>query len=259
MLNFKTIQSVIICLILFISEGSGASETLIINDVDWPPYFISEETAQLKGIGKELLELCLTEAGYQFKFTILPIKRTHNYMKTGKIDLCVYSYKKEREKYLHYSKEPLFSSQYRFLVKSDSDIRIQSLKDLNTLIFGHLNGLTYTPELLQIIEEKEKKGTVSHSNSLESLILQLTANPKRFDITANSMETFLWKAKQMNVLDKVKVLDFDIKTKNYYITISQKSKSIHDKKNFMEQIDKRIRQMKSDGRYSEILLKYGIQ
>ncbi len=259
MFNHKTIQSIIICLILYISEGSGASETLIINDVDWPPYFISEEADQLKGIGKEILELCLTEAGYHFKFKHLPIKRTHNYMKTGKIDLCVYSYKKEREIFILYGKEPIFSSQYRFLVKANSDIRIQSLKDIDTLLFGHLNGLTYTPELLQIIEEKEKKRTVNHSNSLESIILQLTANPKRIDITANSMETFLWKAKQMNVLEKVKVLNFDIKTKNYYITISQKSKSIHDKKNFMKQIDQSIRQMKKDGRYSGILLKYGIK
>ncbi len=161
------------CLILFFTSGVNASEPIVINNIEWPPFFFDEKPGKPKGIGKEVLEICLTEARYSFRFQLLPIKRTHLYMKDGTIDVCAYSYKKEREAFVIYGKEPLFSSQYRFLVNSDSDIHINSFKDLEPLKFGHLNGLTYTPGLLQVVKEKKQKNEVNFANSIKSNILQL--------------------------------------------------------------------------------------
>ncbi len=255
-------KKLIVCLFYFLlisifALNANGAETIVINNVDWAPFFFGDNKDKPKGIGREILEICLSKTGFNYTFKTLPIKRTHSYMKEGKIEICVYSYKKTREDFVIYGKEPLFASEYRFLVRADSDIHLKSLKDLESLKFGHLDGLTYTPELLKIINEKHKTKTIDYTYSIDLLIKKLLK--KRFDITADSKETFLWKAKELNVLDKVKVLDFNIKTKSYFATVSKQSKKIKNKHKFLNRLDACIRQLKVDGRYTQILLKYGIK
>ena len=145
------------------------------------------------------------------------------------------------------------------MVRADSDIVINKLADLAPYRIGHLAGLTYTPELLKIIDDKMKLNEIVTGFSLRSMFSQLLAPTPRFDIFADARNTFYWRAKKLGISDQIKVLDYKIKTKNYYITVSKQSKNIKDAAGFLMKIDKCLQALKQNGEYQAILADYGIQ
>jgi polar amino acid transport system substrate-binding protein len=236
----------------------NANEKIIINDVNWPPYFIIDAEKGRAGLAKEIINSCLQRIGYQAKYHELPIKRPHHFMEAGEIDITVYSYKAEREKILYYGKEVLFNSEYGFMVKANSEIKIDDLADLEPYVIGHLAGLSYTPELKKIIDDKAKVDEVVIGFTLEAMFAQLIADIPRFEIMANSKSTLFWEAKKLGVSDKIKVLDYKIKNKAYYITVSKHSKNIKSPKEFIAKIDTCLRDIKQNGEYKAIFSRYGI-
>ncbi|NTW67475.1 MAG: hypothetical protein HGB21_14400, partial [Nitrospirae bacterium] len=69
----------------------------------------------------------------------------------------------------------------------------------------------------------------------------------------DTRETTLWRAKQMNVQDRIKILDYDIQTKDYFITVSKQSQAVGDKRVFLDKVDQCLRAAKKDGRYLELV------
>jgi polar amino acid transport system substrate-binding protein len=179
-------------------------------------------------------------------------------MEVGEIDITVYSYKEEREKILLYGKEVLFNSEYGFMVRANSGIKIDSLADLSPYILGHLAGLSYTHSLKKIIDDKAEIGEVVIGYSLKAMFAQLLADIPRFEIMADSKHTFYWEAQKLGISDKVKVLDYNIKNKTYYITVSKQSKNIKEPQEFLDKIDTCLRDIKQNGTYDKILARYGI-
>jgi len=162
---FRMFFVIFLCCYL-ISISCFANKKVIINDVEWPPYFFIGIDKQQLGLGKELINICLHREGYKAEYQRLPIKITHQYMEKGEIDLTVYSYLRERERFLYYSKEPIFTADYVFMVRAGSDIVINSLDDLMPYRIGYLVGLSYTPELLKIIENKVSRNEAVKEFSL---------------------------------------------------------------------------------------------
>ena len=121
----------------------------------------------------------------------------------------------------------------------------------------NLAGLTYTPEYMAIVNEKIKLNQVTIGHSLESMFLQLLAPTPRFDIMADSKNTFHWFATDKGVSEKVKVLDYTIKHKDYFIAVSKRSKNIANPQALLNKTDTCIRQLNKDGRYQAVLSKYG--
>jgi polar amino acid transport system substrate-binding protein len=179
------------------------------------------------------------------------------FMQNGQLDISIYSYKKEREKFLVYSDVPIFISEYGFAVRADSDIQIDHLDDLRPYTIGHLAGLSHTPELSEIINQKRPLGMVTDSHTLDSMFAQLLSTTPRIDIMPNTKDTFYWRAKELGVSDKIKVLDFAITTKRYYVTVSKSSKNIDDINGFLAEMDTCITQLHENGKYKEIISRYG--
>jgi len=234
----------------------SAKQTIIINDIYWPPYFFTGDKQQ-QGIGKELINICLSQAGYNTEYHRLPVKRTHLYMENGDIDITIYSYRKSREKFVWYGKESLFNTNYGFMVRANSDINITKLADLTPYKMGHLAGLSYSPELMEIIESKAKSKQLTTGYNLVAMFSQLLAPTPRFDIMADAKTTLYWQAQKLGLSDKIKVLDYTINKKNYFITVSKKSKNITDPQAFLKETDQCIKSLKNDGRYQAILSTYG--
>jgi ABC-type amino acid transport substrate-binding protein len=237
---------------------ANANQKIIINDIQWPPYFMINAKEEGSGLGKDIISLCVQRGGYQVEYRELPIKRTHHFMEEGEIDITVYSYKEKRKEILYYGKEALFNSEYGFMVRTDSDIKINKLADLEPYVIGHLAGLSYTPELKKIIDAKDEIGKGVTGYSLKAMFSQLLAKTPRFEIMADSKITLLWQAKKLGVTDKIKVLDYSIKNKDYYITVSKRSKNIKKPKDFLNKIDICLRDIKQSGDLKVILARYGI-
>ena len=256
------LRSSLLAMVLIMASSfnvSAIEQTLKINDVPWPPYFfIDNDTKKYTlGIGKEVLNYCLAKSGHKTNYIRLPVKRTHHYMKEGILDITVYSYKKSREEILHYASEPIFISEYGFLVRADSNIDIKKLNDLLPYQIGHLDGLTYTPEYMDIVNQKLLKKEVTIGHNLKAMFAQLLAPQPRFEIMADSKATFHWFAKNEGISDKIKVLDYSLKNKKYFITVSKKSKNISNPKRLLAEMDTCLKQMKLDGSYQSILNTYG--
>jgi polar amino acid transport system substrate-binding protein len=235
-----------------------SANTLILNDTDWPPYLFPESNSQFPGLGKDVLNACLPKKDFRLRFNKLPVKRTHRYMQSGELDISLYSYKKEREAFVVYSKEPIFTTEYGFAIRADSEIKIEKLEDLQPLVIGHLAGLTHTPELLKIVEQKRLTGEISLGHSIDAMFAQLLSTTPRFDIMPNTKQTFYWRAKKLGVSDKIKVPDFTVAYKKYFVTVSKMTKNIADIAGFLADLDQCIIEMHQDGRYKAILNKYGL-
>lgn len=251
---------VAIMMVVMLGHKTNATEQVLnINDVNWPPYFfIDNDTKKYTlGIGKEVLNYCLAKSGYKPNYIRLPVKRTHHYMKEGILDITVYSHRKSREEILYYANEPIFNAEYGFLVRADSDIKIKNLNDILPYQIGHLDGLTYTPDYMKIVNQKLLLKEVTVAHNLKAMFAQLLAPTPRFDIMADSKATFHWFAKMQGVSDKIKVLDYNLKNKDYFITVSKKSKNIRDPKQLLNTLDSCLKGMKQDGSYQAILSKYG--
>ena len=250
---------VITLILLLIYPLYSYSAVLNLNDIKWPPYFFPNvEGSKQQGIAKDLINICIAESQYTISYKNLPIKRTHSYMRTGELDISVYSYKPEREEFVIYGKEPIFNSEYGFASRSEDNIQIKQLADIYNFHFGHMAGLSHTPELMRIIDEKRKNEQVTEAYNLDAMFDQLLATPQRFEVMANTKETFLWKAKQLGISDKIKVHDLVVAVKPYFITVSKSSKNIKNIDQFLHQVDRCLIKLKESGKYNTIINNYGL-
>lgn len=234
------------------------SKEVYINNLEWPPYFFSTPILPELGFGKEIINTCMKRTSFKPSYKTLPVMRTHLYMQTGGVDISVYSYTSERNKFVHYGKEPIFSTSYALASKKDKHIEINKFEDLNNYTIGHLSGLTYTPEILNFIDEKKQSEEVTTGYSFKALIKQMLATPQRFDVLLNSRQTILWYAKQLNITDTITVHDLFIAEKNYYITVSKSSQNIPNPEQLLNELDICIQDLKANGEYKTLALQYNL-
>lgn len=235
-----------------------AVQPLFLNDIKWPPYFLPNLEKSQIGFGKELLNTCIGRLDYDIQYKVLPIKRTHLYMQAGELDISVYSFKKDRESFVHYGSESLFISHYGFVSKKSDQLILEKLEDVKKYTFGHLAGLSHTPELTEILRLKEQKDEVIVGHDIDAMFGQLLATPQRFQIMANSKETFAWRAKQLGIASSVKIHDFTLRKKSYFVTVSRHSKNIKDPIAFLSSVDNCVKSLKASGEYSDLALQYGL-
>ncbi|MFC1854080.1 substrate-binding periplasmic protein [candidate division CSSED10-310 bacterium] len=236
---------------------------LIINDSDWPPYFFAGKADSPKGLGKEILEVCLAKVlENEVIFKYHPIREMWSYLMIGRIDLNVNSYKESREETMLFSHEPIFSAGYKPIVLADSQITINTLKDFDPLNIGHLDGLKYSDWFLEYILNRQtgkskvpgKIFVVKSADDLISMLLE-----KKIDVFVEAGDSTFWRAKKMGLAEKMKSLDFEIRTSNYFLTLSKKSNKIKNKQGFLNNFDECLRQFKKDDQYLTILKNYGFQ
>jgi polar amino acid transport system substrate-binding protein len=234
-----------------------SSDAVRINDNDWPPYFFKGRENAPKGLGKELLEACIPKTGYEYRFSHLPIKRMWGSIQSGELDINIFSYRPDRESMLHYGKEPIYTASYRPVVRASSKLSIESIQDFRGLKLGHLAGLKYSPEFLSYVEGKVQNGQVYVSNSNQAILRMLLAG--RIDVFVNTNDTVLWNAKGLGVGKHIKILDFDVQSGDYFVTLSKRSGRIEDKKRFLQIVDECLIDLKKTGQYAEILNRYVLQ
>lgn len=233
---------------------ASSSKQIKLNDNEWPPYFFGGASGKPRGIGKEVLQRCLPETGYTFRFTFFPIKRMRKYMEEGELDINIYSYKKSRESFLVYGKEPIFKAGYRPVVLAESNIKIDSIEDFDPLLLGHLLGLRYSPKFYDYVQDRIKQGnivTTPKSQYILNLLLE-----KRIDVYVGISESTKWYANYARAGHLIKILDYDVKTSQYFISLSKKSKRIKDKQGFLDTMDNCIKELKVTGEYEDITSKY---
>ena len=236
--------------------GNEPAPALQIVENDWPPYYFKDKSAGLPGFARQILETCLSELGYRTTFAFYPVKRMYHYLEKGEIDIAVFSYRKSRESFVWFSREPIFCSGYRPVVRAKSGIQIRRLSDFDPLRIGHLAGLRYSKPFLAYIENRRDEGRLIISTRGDSCLRMLTSGI--IDVFVDTEATTRWRAKQMGVTGQIRILPFDIRTRDYFVTLSKQSPRIEKKQAFLKKLDQRISAMKKDGRYAKIASRYGL-
>ncbi|WP_167496412.1 ABC transporter substrate-binding protein [Desulfopila sp. IMCC35006] len=255
----------IVCIVLFIglngyilrADEQVPFPQVIVVENDWPPYFFGETHEQLPGFARELLQKCIPSAGYVAKFQFYPLKRMYSYLQSGEIDIALFSHKADRDSFVLYGRESLFSSGYRPVIRSETDIRIDSLDDFDALRLGHLAGLKYSPSFLEYIDRRQKAGSLITTTTGDSALRMLLEGI--IDVFVDTQDTVLWRAKKMGVLNRIKIVDYDIKSSDYFMAVAKKTKRIQAPQEFLDTFDRCLAEMKKNGEYTDIAKKYTIQ
>lgn len=233
---------------------------LIVNAVEWPPFFIRKHRDNLPGLAREILDQCLPAAGYTPRYEWLPVKRTYQYMQQGKIDLAVYSRKPERETYIYYSHSRMFSSELGFAVRSDFKPDGHELADVTPFRFGYLAGLALTPELHQLLEQKRQAGRGAvEVFQIKDLFSKLLQTPSPVDVVVNSKETLSWLIFDGQLQQQVKVLPLGVGRKDYYLTLSRQSKTVQNPEAFFQAFDACLTNFQQQPAFQTLLRRYQLR
>lgn len=236
------------------SEAQAQGARVRVSDNDWPPYFFGAAPDSRPGAAKEVLTECLPRAGLPFTFLHYPLARMTANMQSGELDVAIYSRKQEREAFLHYGDEALFTEVYRPVVRSGSGIEIRTLADFDRLRLGHQAGLVYSEAFHRYVEARQRARTLDITTANESNIRKLAAG--LIDVFVNIESTVLWDARRIDLASNIKVIDFDIQRADYFVALSRASSRIGDKVAFVASVDQCIRELKNDGRYDSIFARY---
>jgi len=241
------------------SESAVAKDQLtsiIINNTNWPPILYENTEKVAIGFGKEIIEICVKESGYDPDFKPISIKRMYNSMKMGSSDINIFSHKDERDEFVYYSKEPLFKAQYKPFVRKTSKITINKIEDFDQLRLGHLSGIKYSPKFFEYIEKRKAAGTLEEVDTDNLNLKKLLAD--RIDVFVATEASTKWFANRRGLLGHIKALDYVVKSSDYFIAVSKKTTRIKDPKNFLNKMDTCFKKLKSDGTYKKIQKQYGL-
>jgi ABC-type amino acid transport substrate-binding protein len=78
------------------------------------------------------------------------------------------------------------------------------------------------------------------------------------DIFVDTRDTVVWRAAEMGVADRITLLDYDIKTSEYFVTLSKKSYRIAEPVQLLHGLDSCFAEMKKNGSYGKIAERYSI-
>jgi len=150
----------------YFSIDVNAQDKILVNVPDWPPYFTY--FSDNKGFATELIDLILTEVGYDCEFVPLPVARGNMYFKNGSIDVAVLSYKKNRDNFVYYNDIPIFSTKMKFVTRNSTK-EVDDISQLNWLKFEFVRGVSYTKEINSNVNLSDQNGytSVSLSNALK--------------------------------------------------------------------------------------------
>ncbi len=227
---------------------------IVINDPEWPPYFFAGRSDHPPGLMKEIFTQCFTRLQIPFEFKHQPIERMQVGMEQGTLDINLFSYKKEREKVVQFGKEVMLTSRYVPIVRADSNYSIKSINDFEPYRLGHTIGLRYSKEFYDYIQKRKAAQKLDESSKEEFNIRKLDA--KRIDIFVSTDSTILYVAKRIGLIDKIKLMDFEIQKADYFIAVSKNSPRIPDRTTFITQVEECIRGMRKSGEACSLYQKY---
>ncbi|MGK0305596.1 MAG: hypothetical protein ACI8UG_001344 [Gammaproteobacteria bacterium] len=82
------------------------------------------------------------------------------------------------------------------------------------------------------------------------MFAQLLSSTPKFDVMANSKQTFYWFANCLGIANKITVLHFTKDLKKYFITVSKNTQNITHISEFLDHVDECILNMHVNGDYN---------
>lgn len=242
--------SLLLLAAIFLSNVVAASESVKLVTFEYPPYQYTEQ-GKVTGIVADIVNEAFKRMGMSTGINANAWPRSLGMVKDGKADAIFTAYKNdERVKFLDYSKTVLMPQEVVLFVRSDSDIAFSgNLTELKDARIGVVRGISYG----SVFDGAAEEGMFSNLQQTTDI----NQNAKkfingRFDVFISNKYSGLALFKEMNVLDKVKVLDVPVQSVPSYIAFS-KAKGLSS---LRDKFDTVLTDMISDGTYDKLVDKY---
>ncbi|EKO3659247.1 transporter substrate-binding domain-containing protein [Vibrio metschnikovii] len=232
-------------LLTFLSWTSWA-KTLTAAQDPWPPFVTSEAP---HGLSIELVSAALETQGYQLEFQIMPWARALAEVQAGNIDLLPATwFTEQRTSVLAYSDHYLYN-QIKFITLPTNAFEYSGLDSLAGKRVGTVRGYGYGDDFLNstLFNRSEANDLISNLRRLEAGRIDVTLED---ELVARSLMS-----------------DNGLDANNYRFTTSGLSaNSLHvtsglanpNALEYIEAFNRGLEQIKANGTFDKILLKYGI-
>lgn len=213
--------------VLLIMIPAIAAEKIKMGYFNLSPHVFYDKTSQiLQGASINYFNATASAMGYEVEWSgPLPFPRLIIYLKEGKIDGSIMMNKNpERETFLFYPDPPYHMVQRILVVKKENKLdKITSIND----ILGYKVGFMRDAHLSPFIKDNVDKITlelIGGENWVEQNLIKLTAGRLDAVYDLNS-ETMLYKAKELNIDDKIKLLQVPEPPGGVHIVFSKASQN----------------------------------
>lgn len=237
-----------IFLFLLSFTSSSMGETLEFVFSDFPPFEYTENGSPT-GINTDIIEEACNRLDVTPVFIKLPWKRALEYAKKGRADAVFSLFKNdERNRYYNFTKENINKVRMVVITNRESNIKINSMEDMNGKRVGVYLGSSYG-ERFDGSDQIEKDPATTN----ESLLRMLAA--KRTDVAIMDERVAKYWCKKIAMENRFKILNYIVTQKNTFIAFS-KAKNKMNGKNLADRFSTVLKEMKAEGFIDKINATY---
>jgi polar amino acid transport system substrate-binding protein len=248
-------KSIILLLVIIISIVSQAfaDDTLHFVGLQNIIPLSYEEEGVKKGIDYDVFMEISKRLDFTAKIEFLPWKRIWESLKKGSIDGTITIYfNKKREEFVIYSKIPRYSA-INVFVNKGHEFDFRNVNDLFGKKVGKQSGFFISHEFEQAV--KRQKIILDEARETDRNIKKLIS--KRIDCIVSSPLIAKFYMKKLGLQDEIVQLPVPlVPEKKVHLALSKKGKNIKDKLQFMEEINKTLKEIHLDGTFQKISDKY---
>lgn len=252
----RIFKAIVSCFIFLGLSGFAFADTITIRADYWYPYN-GTPGAELPGYGIEIAEYIFSKAGHKIDYQNLNWSRTCKEVLKGTYDIAIGAGYGDLEGGI-FPDEEIGIMLNTFFTLKDKNWQYAGVKSLENIKVGIIQDYSYDDDLdkyFSEVKDHNKVQTVAGDNALRNNIKKLLAS--RIDALIEDKSVFYAKAKEMNVLDKIKSAGSVKLKKSSYLFLGLSPKNPKSKE-YAKLIDEGIREMRKNGKLKEILSKYGL-
>ena len=233
--------------------SQGLAQELKIATFEYSP-FQYEENRKVKGIAADIVKEIFRRLKRPIRIDFYPFPRAVRNIQTGASDIIfTFYYKKDREKFALYSKEPLVNQTISLFVHKDSSIQFNG--DLSALSQYKFGLLRYSYG--KIFDDAVKNKVIPSVEQVSKMELNMKKFlSKRFDILPSDRWVAFYYYAQSNPKFRkgvqIKELQPPVQSFPAFIGFSKANKL----EKLRDQVDATIIAMKQDGTYQKIINTY---
>lgn len=237
----------IMILFLIIYNFSFAARVIVLATDPFPPFHSPEKSDC--GFFAEIVKESFSVGGYELKIEFVSWSRALELGKTGVYDGVIGAlYSDERAKSFLYS-DSVYKYGRVLFTRKDIASSKKEFDKLKKLKFGKVKGYYYPVE-----KDFLQQYTVMESSSIENNLKALINKRVDFIIESSSVIDNFLKNGYKDYADEIMGIDV-LSEKDFYIMLSKEMK---DYEKVMEDFNKGLKKIKSNGTYNKVLKKYGI-
>ena len=234
--------------LLVASVASAEGKRVTAASDPWLPFTDPDNPTQ--GISLEIVRAALGTQGYEVDMEFMPWARAEDKVKEGEIDILPNTWTTDKRKeYLLFS-DPYATNDVKFIKRKGDHFEYDGLDSLAGKTVGIVRGYGYPEEFIKSDGFKRDEATESLTN-VKKLVVG------RIDLTLEDRIVLidLLKKKEPKFLEEVEFTKNALTSQTLSVTCGLKNPRCHE---IIEAFNKGLAEIKANGKFDEIMKKYGL-